>query len=240
MKPRPFAGSPVDRLPSYIERMALPAGSRDLDVVREDVVQALGVHFANDVISIEELDRRLTLAVRATTHSELTDILRDLPIVPDYARGPAAVSRTAVATSRDVPPRGFIGAFMGGTSRKGAWHVPRHLKVLAIMGGVELDLTGACFAPGVTEIEVYALMGGVEVIVPHGVRVEALGFAVMGGFDATAGDVQILDPLQPVIRLTGFAGIGGVEARHKKPSKKKLKKFEKRREELQARLRGEG
>ena len=220
--------------------MALPAGSRDLEAVREDVVQALGVHFANDVIPIEELDRRLTPAVRAATGTELTDILRDLPIVPDYARGPAAVSRTAVATSRDVPPRGFIGAVMGGTSRKGAWHVPQHLKVLAVMGGVELDLSGACFAPGITEIEVYALMGGVEVIVPHGVRVEALGVAFMGGFDATAGDVQILDPLQPVIRLTGFAGMGAVEARHKKPSRRKLKKFEKRLRELQTRTRGDG
>lgn len=97
---------PTSRFSSYIDRMALPAGSRDLDVVREDVIEALGVHFANDAISMEELDRRLTLA-----------------------------------TSRDVPPRGFIGAFMGGTSRKGAWHVPQHLKVIAIMGGVELDLS---------------------------------------------------------------------------------------------------
>jgi hypothetical protein len=220
--------------------MALPASSRDLDAVREDVIQALGVHFANDAISIEELDQRLTIAIRATTRAELTDVIADLPIVPDYARGPAAVSRTEVATSRDVPPRGFIGAFMGGSSRKGSWHVPQHLKCVAIMGGVELDLSAACFAPGVTEIEVYALMGGVEVIVPHGVRVEALGFAFMGGFETTAGDVRIPDPFQPVIRLTGFVGMGGVEARHKKPSKRKLKKFEKRLNELQARLRGEG
>jgi hypothetical protein len=219
--------------------MTLPSGSRDLAVVREDVIEALGVHFANDAISMDELDRRLTLAIRATTRAELTQLIADLPIVPDYARGPAAVSRMEVATSRDVPPRGFIGAFMGGTTRKGAWHVPQHLKVIAVMGGVELDLSGACFAPGVTEIEVYALMGGVDVVVPHGVRVEALGIAFMGGFEATAGDVRP-DPHQPVIRLTGFAGMGGVEARHKKPSKRKLKKFEKHRQELQARLRGEG
>lgn len=82
-------------------------------------------------------------------------------------------------------------------------------------------------------------MGGVEVIVPHGVRVEALGFAFMGGFEATAGDVHP-DPFQPVIRLTGLVGMGGVEARHKKPSMRKLKKFEKRRLELQARLRDKG
>lgn len=219
--------------------MALPTGASGLEAVRENVIQALGVHFANDDVSIEELDRRLTLAIRATTRDELTDILADLPIVPDYARGPTAVSRTVVATSRDVPPRGFIGALMGGTVRKGAWHVPQHLKVVAVMGGVELDLSGARFAPGVTEIEVFALMGGVEVVIPHGVRVEALGFAMMGGFEASAGEIDVGDPNQPIVRLTGFAAMGGVETRHKKPSKKKLKVFAKRLEQMQGQLRGE-
>ena len=105
------------------------------------------------------------------------------------------------------------------------------------MGGVELDLRNARFAPGVTEIEVFALMGGVDVIVPHGVRVEAIGFAIMGGFDANAGDATAGDPDQPVIRLSGFAVMGGVSARHKEPSTKKLAKFEKRLKELRARSR---
>src|SRR6185295_7929030 len=58
--------------------MSFPISGRELEAAREDVVQALGVHFANDDISIEELDRRLTLAIRATTRAQLTDILADL------------------------------------------------------------------------------------------------------------------------------------------------------------------
>jgi hypothetical protein len=217
--------------------MSHPITDRSLENAREDVIQALGVHFATDDISVEELDRRLTLAMRARSQAELKDLLADLPMLPDYARGPVAVSRTAVVTSREVPERGFIGAFMGGTGRKGTWYVPQHLKVYAVMGGVELDLSAGRFAPGVTEIEVFVLMGGVDVIVPHGVRVEALGFALMGGFEASAGDATSDDPFQPVIRLTGFAAMGGVDARHKKPSTRKLKKFEKRLDEVRARIR---
>jgi len=71
-------------------------------------------------------------------------------------------------------------------------------------------------------------MGGVEVVVPHGVRVEAMGVAIMGGFETSAGDVTVTDPAAPVIRLSGLAVMGGVEARHKKPSTRKLRKFEKR------------
>jgi len=75
------------------------------------------------------------------------------------------------------------------------------------------------------------------VLVPHGVRVEALGFSIMGGFEASAGDVSTADPTQPIIRLTGFVAMGGVEARHKSPSNRKLKKFEKRLGEVRARIR---
>jgi hypothetical protein len=216
--------------------MAHPQPARDLELAREDVIQALGVHFASDDISVEELDRRLTLAIRSKSRSELTELLADLPVLPDYARGPEAVGRTAVVTTSEIPGRGFVGAFMGGTVRKGPWLVPQHIKVFAVMGGVELDFSAARFGPGVTEIEIFTLMGGVEVVVPHGVRVEAMGVAIMGGFETSAGDVTVNDPTAPVIRLSGLAVMGGVEARHKKPSTRKLRKFEKRLLEMKGRL----
>jgi hypothetical protein len=217
--------------------VSTPVPLREISAAREHVIQALGVHFASDDLSVDELDRRLTTAIRATTREELDKLLADLPPLPDYARGSAAVSRAVpVLTSNEAPSRGFVGALMGGTARRGPWLVPQHLKAIAIMGGVELDLSAARFAPGVTEIEVFVLMGGVDVIVPHGVRVEALGFAIMGGFDASAGDVQTTDPDQPVIRITGFVTMGGVAARHKEPKARALKKFEKRLHEMRARL----
>ncbi|HEY9225210.1 MAG TPA: hypothetical protein VIP11_01100, partial [Gemmatimonadaceae bacterium] len=95
----------------------------------------------------------------------------------------------------------------------------------------------ARFGPGITEIEVYVLMGGIDVIVPHGVRVEAMGFSIMGGMEASAGEVTSYDPDQPVLRLTGLVVMGGVEARHKKPSTRKLKKFAKRLDEVKGRIR---
>ena len=54
-------------------------------------------------------------------------------------------------------------------------------------------------------------MGGVEVIIPPGVRVESEGFAFMGGFGNDVGDPG--NPNAPVVRLTGFAMMGGVEVR---------------------------
>jgi hypothetical protein len=131
-----------------------------------------------------------------------------------------------IAPSALVPGRGVVIALMGGAERTGSWLVPRELKVWAILGGAKIDLRDAKFGPGVTEIDVTALMGGVEIIVPRGVRVETIGAGVMGGFGSSAGDATALDPSQPVLRVTGLAIMGGVDVKVLKPSKRTLKKFE--------------
>src|SRR6185436_6509788 len=53
--------------PEHATCMATSITTRDLETARENVIQALGVHFASDQIAVDELDRRLTLAIRATT-----------------------------------------------------------------------------------------------------------------------------------------------------------------------------
>ena len=191
--------------------------------LRDRVVHDLGVHFANEDLTMDELERRLELACRATTPAALAELTADLPpLAPELGNSWALPARVA---SGSVPERGFLAAFMGGTGRAGGWLVPRYLKVVAIMGGAELDLRQARFAPGVTEIEVLAVMGYVGVIVPPGVRVETTGMAVMGGFGAETADEDVLDPGQPVIRLSGLAFMAGVGAEVKRPSAKALKKF---------------
>jgi hypothetical protein len=194
-----------------------------LERARDGILERLGVHFAYDDLTMPELEQRLEWAFRAKDAAALQEIVADLPV-----RGATAAQRSHVTHDVSVvPPRSVIGAFMGGHVRKGSWIVPRHLKIVAVMGGVELDLRQAVLGAGVTEIEVLAVMGGVDVIVPPGVRVETMGVAIMGGFDASAGDATATDPEQPVIRLSGFAVMAGVDARIKKPNAKAIRKFNK-------------
>jgi len=191
---------------------------------RERVVQALCVHFAVDHIGMDELDARLSHAYGARDQEELRSLLSDLPALDDNKLDAGAAP--LLAPSAVVPRRGVIMAFMGGATRKGSWLIPRELKVLAFMGGAEIDLREAKFAPGVTEVDVTAVMGGVEIIVPYGVRVEVIGAAFMGGFETDAGDADALDPWQPVLRVTGLAVMAGVEVKVRRPGKKMLKRFE--------------
>ncbi len=186
---------------------------------RERVVEALSTHFANDDLSMEEFEDRLERAYKAASTPQLATLLADLPALD--ASDAAARAPTLLAPPGDVPARGVMMAVLSGTERKGSWLVPRHLKVVAVLGGVELDLREARFAPGVTEIDVTAIVGGVEIIVPPGVRVESFGAAFLGGFQSRAGDATALTPYNPVIRLSGIAIVGGVDVKTRAPGEKK-------------------
>jgi hypothetical protein len=202
---------------------AAPAGAALASTqLREEVIDALGVAFAQNDLTMEELEGRLALAFRTSDPAALRELLSDLPSAAAWRE--ANVAR-AEPDAPVIPERGVLAAFMGGNVRKGSWAVPRYLKVVAVMGGVELDLRHAVLAPGLTEIEVFAVMGGVDIIVPPGVRVETMGMAVMGGFETSAGDAHATSPDRPFIRISGLAVMGGVEAAVRRPSAKAMKKF---------------
>jgi hypothetical protein len=86
------------------------------------------------------------------------------------------------------------------------------------MGGGTFDFREVELPPGVTELQLICVMGGAEVIVPPGMHVETSGFAIMGGFadyrDSTAGERKADEPL---LRITGFALMGGVDLKTREP-----------------------
>ena len=203
---------------------------------REQVVQALGVHFAYDRLSMDAYEERLERAYRAMTRQQLHEVLQDLPTAASDEL--AAVPASLLVPTSDVPPRGIIMAAMGGTERKGSWIVPQHLKVWAIAGGAVLDLRDARFGPGRTVIELMVLMGGVEIIVPPGVRVETSSTAVFaGGVENEAGDATALSPLQPVIELSGLVVFGGVETKTRLAGETEKERKQRLRREREARKR---
>jgi hypothetical protein len=173
---------------------------------RDRVIRLLSAAFANDMLSMEQLDERLAAVYRAQTPAELEQLLVD----PYDSRRTLHAWQDYQTTDALVPDRGVAVAVMGGFGVKGGWMVPRHLKVWAVAGGGELDLREARFSPGITNIEIVAAMGGVELTLPEGVRVEVVGGAFLGGFEHKAG-TPIEDPEAPVVRVSGVAFMGGVE-----------------------------
>jgi hypothetical protein len=183
-----------------------------LEQTREHVIQQLSAHFAHDNLSIEALEERLDRAHQATTLDDLRSLVSDLPVVAADAT-PTLSPKTFVspATGAHVSERQIIVGIMGGAEKKGVWTPARQIYVVAMMGGAHLDFREARFGPGVTEVIVFAVMGGAEIVVPPGVHVDLNGLALMGGFGQTGSAPLPTDPNAPVLRIGGFALMGGVE-----------------------------
>ena len=185
----------------------------NLRAIREQTIEHLSACYANDVLEVDELERRIEQAERATTLVELEAIVTDLAPLQGQALATAGERRpgTAIVRAEDVAEQKTLAAVFGGVGRKGAWVVPRELTVWSVFGGADIDLREASLAPGENRIKLRAIFGGATLIVPPGLRVDVEGTGFMGGFDDKTGEQPPLDANQPHVVVSGFAMFGGVD-----------------------------
>lgn len=209
-----------------------PRDDRATDTLREAAVDALAEAFAEDALGLEEFERRVELAHRAETAGELRFLLEDLPgarnlLVGRDGAGPIAetVPRDASLTPAPDPggrematpgrEQAAIVGFLGAGVRRGRWHPARYNYAVAVLGGADLDFRD-CPLPPVTDVRCFAVMGGVEIIVPPDVVVQSSGLGILGGFEHRGG-TESPPPGAPVIRITGLAVMGGVHVQVRYP-----------------------
>jgi hypothetical protein len=182
------------------ESGAQPPAIRASDAEREAVVAQLQTAAGEGRLALDELADRLDRALTAATRAELSDLTTDLPAQPTTAL-PAPKGRR------------WIVAIMGGGTHAGRWHIAARCTVVNVMGGADLDLTGALVEGSETEIQVFSLMGGSDIVVPDGVHVELGGFAFMGGNDLRLGDRPPPPPGAPVVRVRAYSIMGGTDVK---------------------------
>jgi len=214
-------------------------GRVPLDHTRQVTIDALCEHFANDVLTVEEFEARVDTAHRAATLDELRELLADLPtgnlpVASTPGGHPAPLSAARVAPRGHQKETSYAVAVMGGARRTGQWAPARTTHTIAIMGGVELDFREALLPPGVTEVRIYALMGGVEVIVPPDLSVESHGIGILGGFEHSGNEPLRTDPEAPVLRISGVAVMGGVDVKVRLPGESARDARQRRRVERRA------
>jgi cell wall-active antibiotic response 4TMS protein YvqF len=111
-----------------------------------------------------------------------------------------------------VKPRGVIAAFSR-TDRTGDWELPEHLRVVAVFGDIRLDLRRARFLPGISEIEVLAVVAQIRITVPHGVRVECHAGGLITDIRVKRVSNATPRPDAPCVRVTGSTYMGSVLVR---------------------------
>ncbi|HEY0995448.1 MAG TPA: DUF1707 domain-containing protein [Gemmatimonadaceae bacterium] len=181
---------------------------------RERAVQALSQHFAQDGLTMEELDRRLALAYQAESVAELTALVADIPggqssiALPTPLSAPLVASPSAVGLGRRAER---MLALFSSTRRTGMWLVPERMDVVAAFSELRLDLRSAELSGPLTTIDVSAAFCETRIIVPHGVRVVnriSAVFAEVKGLTEQPPSAEA-----PVILLEGWAAFAAVVIR---------------------------
>jgi hypothetical protein len=174
-----------------------------IDSEREKTIALLSEHFAQDNLTLEELEKRIEAAYRAPTLSSLRDLTRDLVVdVPSAPNAMAPAAKGAVAADYSLDHE-RIRSIMSETERTGPWRAARKLDVTSIMSETTLDLTQASLQPGVTEIKLFGLMASIKIIVPPGVRVVLQASALMATVSDETVDPPAVGSGAPVVRITG-------------------------------------
>jgi Domain of unknown function (DUF1707)/Cell wall-active antibiotics response 4TMS YvqF len=193
--PEPEGGTPVIRAS---------------DEEREAVVARLRSAAGDGRLTLDELAERLDRAFAAVTRVDLEPLTADLP----ERSTPAAPPGKA---------RSWIVGIMGGGTHRGRWRIASRCTVVNIMGGADLDLTDAIVEGAETEIRVFSLMGGSDVVVPEGVHVELSGFAFMGGNDLRLDRTAAPPPGAPVVRVRAYSIMGGTDVKPGPASRRRLR-----------------
>ncbi|MFB6671585.1 DUF1707 domain-containing protein [Streptomyces sp. NPDC056390] len=172
------------------ENQARPISEDD----RNSAVQRVQEAYAEGHISHEEMDDRLQQVLTARTHRELEPALAALP-------------------EEDAGTSSTIGALGGRITRRGAWKVPRNLKVESAFGSVRLDLSRAVFEHPAVDIELQVGTGRARITVPRDAIVDVEGLHT-GWKDLRYKAPRRSGPGGPRIRISGTMGFGRLKIRH--------------------------
>lgn len=173
---------------------------------RQAAEERLRVATGEGRIDLDEFGERLRVVMSTPDRGELERVVADIPALPPPRRPrgrrriprPVLIGAGVALAAVVVFGRGLAG--------------PDTDRAFALMGGNVSDQRG--LAPGEeVVVDATAIMGGVEVLVNPGTRVDLDAFAIMGGTncDDSVCRGQALPANAPVVRVQGFALMGGIE-----------------------------
>ncbi|HAD74860.1 MAG TPA: hypothetical protein DCG16_03690 [Gemmatimonadetes bacterium] len=198
-----------------------PIRPANMDAAREQAVEVLTEHFSRNVMDMDEFEGLLDSVNRCSTTSELRELLSKLPPLESLKSATDLMSAPGgppvVVDADRVRPRGFLLSVLSGTTRAGRWIPARKSFALGVLGGISLDFREAVLGAGVTDVNVLAVLGSVEIIVPPEMAVEVDGMAVLGGFEYQTNAPPRTDPNLPILRVRGLAVLAGVNVEVRLP-----------------------
>lgn len=193
-----------------------PHTLRISDADRHKVAEVLREAAGEGRLDLDELDERLEAAYAAKVYADLVPITADLPAKGIELTTASAPARPTPNLPANAPRHNSSFVLMGGQDRKGVWEVGASHTAFAMMGGIDIDLRQAIFTAAETTVVANTVMGGIDVIVNEHTHVIVEGIGIMGDFSQARDRVEPdLGPDSPVVRVKGFALMGGVAVKRR-------------------------
>jgi hypothetical protein len=201
-----------------------------MELRRQEAIDALTSAFAGSIITMEEYERRATLASAAEFPEALDEVLVDLPATRPQTGGYSQASRDPARTSYGSPkadaastpysrrtvgdlvnaPPLTTGCVMGDRNLTGNWLTSNKVSSFTVMGSTKLDLRDSDLPPGPINVEVFTLMGETKIIVPPGLPVRMNAFAFMAESTAHRSVNQQVHGAHTWVEISGFVMMGSV------------------------------
>jgi hypothetical protein len=204
--------------------MPIPHEDKPLEALREETMDRLIVSYGHGKLSMEAFQRRLDQAFEARDHETLIALGADLDVEVD----PGYLERKEeslghVFETGEPEDVDTIVSILSGNNRSGEWLVPKVLRVVTVLGGVDLDFTNARLSGRTTRIKVFCLLGGVDIGVPEGINTTVKASCFLGGVDNSAPHTG--DPAAPQLVVEGFVLLGGVDVKLKRTLRERVLAF---------------
>jgi hypothetical protein len=184
-----------------------PGRIRASDAGRDAIVERLRDAAGEGRLTLDEFSDRMEQASTAKTRAELDLLITDLPAAGTTSgtgAGPVMPSAPSGGATWHVSP-------IGGLSVSGPWRMGKHVVVISLIGGADLDLSQAELAARDVTLTKVSVIGGVNARVPNGIRVDASGLSLLGGTSVDAAPDP--GPGAPTIHIRAFSIIGGIRIR---------------------------
>lgn len=194
---------------------------RASDAEREQAADVLRGAASEGRLNVDELEDRLGSVYNVRTRNELDRLIADVnPERLGHGQAIAAPRRRGGLTVKEGPGGDrWVVSVLSGHERGGRWRIGPRCTVLNVLGGSDIDLNDAELADPVTQLNVYSILGGAEVRVPHGVDVQVSNFALLGGNGVKLED-EVTPGGGPLIRIRLVSILGGTGLlRGRKPRK---------------------
>lgn len=192
------------RRPNGDDRLS-PAG---LEERRQLALDRLTEAYAQDLITMDGYERRVSAIQRAAEAWEIDGAVADLPAVRSRGQGTSGSLRNRI----DSRLRGEdnITCVMGNRNLQGDWLQGDRVNVFAFMGSTRIDLRDTVLPPGRLKLDAFCLMGDIKVVVPEGLPVKMNALPIMANSQVDRSVDRRVDRNAPWLDIEGLAFMGNI------------------------------